>query len=309
MTTPTARTRRVAGALCALAIVVFGAPWSTDSITHAQEQVLFISATGIDGAPVTDLTAEEFAVQWDGEDSEIVSAELIEWPVRVTLMVDNGKGGRESIDEIRAGLKAFVGALPDGVEASLVATSDEVLTVTDYTTDKAALTAGIDEMERGNDDAYFLDALIAAAASMTADPARENFPVLVNLATDGDEGSDGDQEAFQAAINTMSANATTMHTRLLYTEDGNADTSLQAIVGATGGQVIQGSYEAIADVAGLTAALETLAQDIGRKHGLVSAQYRVTYNPPADVGPAPGISVGSSRAGLSLRPTLDGNIP
>ena len=309
MTIPTARARQIVGALCALALVVFGAPWTAPSITHAQQQVLFFSATGIDGAPVTDLTAEELAVEYDGEESDIVSAELLEWPVKVTLMVDNGKGGRDSIDEIRAGLRAFVAALPDGVEVALVATSDEVLTVTDYTADKAALNAGIDEMERGNDDAYFLDALVAAASAVGADTGRDYFPVLVNLATDGDEGSEAGQAEFDQAVNHMGTSAATMHTRMLYTDDGDADSSRQAMVGATGGQVVQGSYETIADAAGLTASLEALAQDIGRKHALVSAQYRVTYNPPADAGPAPGISVGSTREALNLLPTIDGNIP
>ena len=307
MTTSTAR--RVTGALCTLVLVVFGAPWAATPVIQAQQQLLYISATGIGGSPVTDLALEEVVVQWDGEDAEITDVELIEWPVRLTVMVDNGKGGRDSIDEIRAGLKALIAGLADGVEMSPVATSDGVLTLADYTTDKAALTAAVDEMERGNDDAAFLDAMIQAADGIAADTNRSYFPVFLNLATDGPEGSEGDQAAFEAMVNNLVTNAGTMHTRLLYTEDGDADQSLQAQVAGIGQQTPGGSYVALSDAAELEASMRELAADISRKHGLVSAQYRVTYTPPSGSGPAPGISVGSTRAGLNLVPTIDGNLP
>ncbi len=308
MTTLNARVSRLLTPVGALALLTLGGPLATPSTVLAQEQLLYVSATGVTGSPVSDLTADEVVVQWDGEDSEIVELELIEWPVQVTMMVDNGKGGREYIDEIRAGLKAFIAALPDGVEMALVATSDEVLIVTDYTSDKAALTAGVDEMDRGNDDAYFLDAMIASAATV-ASGERDFFPVFVNLATDGDEGSEGDQAAFEGMVNNMVTNAGTLHTRMLYTEDGRADQSLQAQVGPIGQQTPGGSYEAIVDVATLEANLTALAEDIARKNGVVGTQYRVRYNPPAGAGAAPAISVGSSRAGLNLVPTIDGNLP
>tara|TARA_B100001123_G_scaffold93739_1_gene107980 strand:+ start:4466 stop:5392 length:927 start_codon:yes stop_codon:yes gene_type:complete len=308
MTTLNARVSRLVTPLGAFALLALGVPLATPSTAFGQEQVLYISATGVTGSPVSDLTAEEIVVQWDGEDTEIVELELIEWPVQVTMMVDNGRGGREHIDQIRAGLKAFIAALPEGVEMALVATSDEVLSVTDYTSDKAALTAGVDEMERGNDDAYFLDAMIAAAATVAA-AEREFFPVFVNLATDKDEGSEGDQAAFEGMVNNVATNAGTVHTRLLYTEDGDADQSMQALVGPIGQQTPGGSYEAIADVTTLEANLTALAENIARKNGLVSVQYRVRYNPPANAGPAPNISVASTRVGLNLIPTIDGNLP
>ena len=300
MTTLNARVSRLVTPLGAFALLTLGVPLATPSTAFGQEQLLYISATGVTGSPVSDLTAEEIVVQWDGEDTEIVELELIEWPVQVTMMVDNGRGGREHIDQIRAGLKAFIAALPEGIEMALVATSDEVLSVTDYTSDKAALTAGVDEMERGNDDAYFLDAMIAAAETVAA-AQREFFPVFVNLATDENEGSEGDQAAFEAMVNTVVTNAGTVH--------GDADQSVQALVGPIGQQTPGGSYEAIADVTTLEANMTALAEDIARKNGVVSVQYRVRYNPPADAGPAPGISVGSSRAGLNLIPTIDGNLP
>ena len=87
------------------------------------------------------------------------------------------------------------------------------------------------------------------------------------------------------------------------------DRSMQALVGPIGQQTPGGSYEAIADVTTLEANLTALAENIARKNGVVSVQYRVRYNPPADAGPAPSISVASSRVGLNLIPTIDGHLP
>ena len=82
MITPTARLRPLTGALLALALIVFGAPWSTSRVVSAQSQSLFLSVTDASGEPVTDLTAEELLVQWDGEDCETLDVEPINRELR-----------------------------------------------------------------------------------------------------------------------------------------------------------------------------------------------------------------------------------
>ncbi|HIE93233.1 MAG TPA: hypothetical protein EYQ83_10355 [Acidobacteria bacterium] len=307
MNTPTARLRRLAGALSAVTLVAFGSPWGASPNLQAQDQVLFVSATDESGAPVTDLTDEELVVQWDGKDSEIRNFESIDWPVKVTVYVDNSN--EDVLDDIRAGLKALVQALPDGVEVGLASLSDEITWVTEHTADKATLGVAIDAIEEKDDDTYFLDAIIAEAGTIAADTRREYFPVVVMVTTDGDDTSDGEQAAFAAALGQLQTNGATLHTRLLLTEEGNGAQSMQALVGSAGGQQMQGSSETVPGSPGFTAALTTLGQDIARKHGLVSQQYRVAYRPPSDVSAQPAISVGSSREGLNVMPTLDGNVP
>ncbi len=223
------------------------------------------------------------------------------------MYVDNSN--EDVLDDIRAGLKALVQALPDGVEVGLASLSDEITWVTEHTADKATLGVAIDAIEEKDDDTYFLDAIIAEAGTIAADTRREYFPVVVMVTTDGDDTSDGEQAAFAAALGQLQTNGATLHTRLLLTEEGNGAQSMQALVGSAGGQQMQGSSETVPGSPGFTAALTTLGQDIARKHGLVSQQYRVAYRPPSDVSAQPAISVGSSREGLNVMPTLDGNVP
>ena len=243
----------------------------------------------------------------DGKESDIRSFEPVDWPVKVTVFVDNSN--RDALDDIRAGLKALLQEIPDGVEVGLASISDEISWVTEHTADKAALAVGIDEIERKNDDTYFLDALIAEADKIAADTDREYFPVLVMVTTDGDDTSDGDQDAFARALGQLQTNGATLHTRLLATEDGNGSQSMQALVGSAGGKQMQGSYQQLMASTEFSTVLTALGQDIARKHQVVSHQYRVTYRPPSDASAQPAISVASTRDGLKVLPTLDGNAP
>ena len=115
MFTTTARLQPVAGALLALAVILFGAPWATSQVALAQEQTLFVSVVDANGVPVTDLGPEEIVVQWDEVACETVELEPIDWPVRVTVFVDNGDAAVRAIQHMREGLKGFMAAIPDDV--------------------------------------------------------------------------------------------------------------------------------------------------------------------------------------------------
>ena len=99
MTTDTVRGRLLAGPLIALALIVFAAPWMS-GVAWAQTGSFFVSFTDANGAPVTDLRAEEVVVEMDGEHGETLNLEPINWPVRVTVFIDNGIGTRPALDDL-----------------------------------------------------------------------------------------------------------------------------------------------------------------------------------------------------------------
>ena len=233
MITPTARLRPVIGALLALAIIIFGAPWTTSQEVSAQAQEVFVSVMDASGEPVTDLTAEELLIQWDGMDCETLNLETLNWPVRLTIFVDNADGAqgrmnpsaaataqqnaRVALQNMREGLKLFLDEIPEEVEVGMATLAGRARFLTRnprYTTDREALARAIDLMIPDAAAARFRDSLVEEAEALNDEAERQYFPVIVMLSNDGAEGSTSQQNAFERGFQRLIANQATIHTRL-----------------------------------------------------------------------------------------------
>ena len=315
MTIPTARLRHLTGALLALAFVVFGAPWITIQLVSAQSRSLFVSVTDADGEPVTDLTAEEIVVQYDGVACETLTLEPLEWPVRVTVFVDNNRtlAGR-AIGDMREGLTLFLDALPEEVEVGLATTAERPQFVTPHTTNREELATGIGLLVPIPGAATFLDALIEEAERLDEDEERQYFPVIVMVSTSAGEGSTQDrQRPFERMMQRLLDMKATVHTRMF------APISVSAVRREGRGSQIRwgidlskatgGSYKSLNTSSAFRNLLPELGQDVARKHRLVSTQYRVTCAPPDGASDQPAIFAGTTRPGLTVLATIDGNLP
>ena len=310
MVTLTARLRPLTGVLLVLALVVFGVPWRTSQVAFAQNQVLFVSVVDSNGDPVTDLEPDDLQVTWDGEVCETVDFDLVTWPVRVTVFVDNGEGSRNALQHMREGLKLFVDAIPAEVEVALLTIGSQPRWVTRHTDDREELARGIDLITPDTGAAArFIDALIEEAGRLNDDDERQYFPVIVMVATDGPEGSTGLPRRLEEMLQRMVASSATVHIRLFST--GENFQALQVQVGGRVSDVTRGTYEPLAASSAFVTLLPELAQDIARKHSLVSNQYRLTYAPPdgASAQPAIRLAISDAYSGVELSPTLDGNVP
>ena len=310
MVTFTARLRPLAGVLLVLGLVVFGTPWRTGQLAFAQNQTLFISVVDSNGEPVTDLEPDDLQVRWDDRICESLSLEPINWPVRVTVFVDNGDGSRDALQHMREGLKLFVDAIPEEVEVALLTTASQPRWVTRHTADRQELARGIDLITPdAGAAARYMDALIEEAGRLNDNEERQYFPVIVMIATDGPEGSTGLPQRLDEMLQRLVQNSATVHTRMFSTGDSFPGPQVQ--LGVRVGDVTRGSYEALGASTAFMTMLPELAQDIARKHARVSNQYRLTYAPPANPSaqPAVRIAISDDYAGAALTPTLDGNLP
>ena len=321
MVTLTARLRPVTGVLLVLALIVFGAPWSTSQVVSAQNQTLFLSVVDSHGEPVTDLEPDDLQVRWDGAICETLDLEPINWPVRVTVFVDNGDGSRNALQHMREGLRLFVDAIPEEVEVALLTIGSQPRWVIRHTADKEALARGLDLITPdAGAAARFMDALIEEAGRLHDDEDRQYFPVIVMVATDGPEGSTALPRRLEEMLQRMIENSATVHARLFstgrlfHTDVGVRSENfrgLQVQMGMRVSEATHGTYEALAASSAFVTTLAELAQDIARKHTRVSNQYRLTYAPPdgAFDQPSVRIAISDEYSGVDLFPTLDGNLP
>src|SRR5204862_4952839 len=94
------------------------------AVVHAQQPIqLFLSAVDNDGKPVTDLKAEEVSIQVDGADCSTTRFEAIDWPTKLTVMVDNSPVFNDALRQLREALRACVTVLPKDIEISLLSTA------------------------------------------------------------------------------------------------------------------------------------------------------------------------------------------
>ena len=311
MTAATTR-RRLVGVLAALVLLASGAP-GTGGAAWAQTQSFFVSFTDAAGAPVTDMDRTEVFVETDGERSEALGLEPIRWPLRVTVFVDNGLASPPVLDHMREGLRRFVRTLPADIEVAIATIGGRPQFWARHTTDRQELEDAIGVIAPEMDGAAsFLDALYEEAERLHEDSEAEYFPVVVMVATNGPEGSSRVRERpFREMMERLIANRAALHTKM-YTftsVTGVKQGGDQMRWAMDIGRVTAGSYEGLSAAVGFRTQLEALAEDLGRKHRLMSNQYLLTYTPPEGATAESVVSLLTTRAGIRMTPTRDGKLP
>lgn len=307
MTAATTSRRPFVGVLAALVLLASG------GAARAQPQSFFVSFTDAAGAPVTDMDRSEVFVQTDDERSDALSLEPIRWPLRVTVFVDNGLASPPVLDHMREGLRLFVRALPADVEVAIATIGGRPQFRARHTTDPQELEDAIGVIAPEMDGAAsFLDALYEEAERLHEDSEGEYFPVVVMVATNGPEGSSRVRERpFREMMERLIANRAALHTRM-YTftsVTGVKQGGDQMRWAMDIGRVTAGSYEGLSAAVGFRTRLQALAEDLGRKHRLMSNQYLLTYTPPDGATAESVVSLLTTRAGIRMTPTRDGKLP
>ena len=285
-------------------------------IVQAQQQItFFVAAATVTGEAVTDLTAEEFAVAEDGREAKVVRVTPVTWPVKVTVLVDNGFETGAFLSLYRAGMKGLFAALPAGVEASLLTLSPQPRWVVRPTSDAALLAKAPDRLTPDESASRLIEGLVEAATRIDEENRKQiaYFPVIVVLSTTGPEGS----TSLNRDIDRMASRLTTYPARVHVIMLGTGVTSPNQIVGARQVQVAKimadrtgGRYEAIAAASRIPPLLAEYGAMIAEAHGFQSRQFMVTADRPAGVTGAVGqILAGSTRPGVRFTATAQGLKP
>lgn len=293
--------------LLLLTVSIVAAMWSAQPRLEAQkQQQLFISHLAPDGTPVTDLTASEVTVSEDGVACKILKVEAVNWPMKVQVLVDNGKANTNPINSLREGLTALFAALPDGVEVSLYTTAPQPRPIVKSTADKAALTKGIGLIAPDSGAGAFFDAL-SEAASRSEKDKMPHFPVIFMIGSDLGRNNVMDRD-YQKLQENIVNKGMTVHVIVNSAGATASGGALQTEVGLAVTKLSGGRYENIATTNRLTTLLPEIGKRIAVSHARQSHQVRVTYERPANPKPMPQIGASVQRPGTPSL-SLDGHLP
>jgi hypothetical protein len=307
------RRRRSRATVLAAAAVL--ALVSAPSVAAQQQFQFFLSAADARGTRVRDLAIDEMVVAEAGRPVRVVRIDPITWPVKVTVMVDNGLGTGTLLVQYRNGLKGFFEALPAGVEASLLTLAPQPRWIVRPTNDRLQLTKGADLIAPDPGGARFIDALIEVADRIEKENKDRTtyFPVIVIMSTTGPEGSQPRDRDLETMVRQIERYGARVHVVML----GTGATSPTTLVGARQVQVGKmladgtgGRYEAIAAGSRISTLLPEYGELIAAAHRFQSQQYLVTAERPAGAsGPLGSLSMSLTRPGLTFSATPGGLMP
>jgi len=295
-------------------MVLLIAVLAVSGVNAQQDVTFFLSATTLTGEPVADLKPEDVTIGEDGKATNVIRMSPVNWPVKVTVLVDNGSGTGQLLSQYRSGLKTFLAGLPAGVEASVITLAPQPRWLIRPTSDGDQLQKSVDRLVPDQSTPRTVEGMIEAANRVEQENRKQvmHFPVVVVLSTTGPEGS----TARENEINKMARQFVTyparIHVIMLNTgaTPGSLNGARQVHVGKTVADLTGGRYEAIAAATRIPGLLEELAREISEAHAFQSHQYIVTVQRPAGVtGQVGQMMAGPKRTGIRLTPTAQGLKP
>ena len=307
-----------------LAVVVSGYPQAA----WAEDRQLFILVTDLFDQPLLDIRADEVVLQMAGAECTIKSMHLDAGPMKVALLVDNSYAARQSLIPLRAGLSAFLDALPPEHEVGLFTTGGEIRLRVDFTTDREELKEHATSLFADLSATVYLDDGLVETWERWFDE-KDAWPVFVTLVYGGAARSRvqmGLLEKFNEFVVELRMRAATVHAVLVSTPLGpladaatgpvSADSNVRPLGARRGGVMLStfltrqtgGTYRAVAAATALSSVLGALGTLIGEHHRAVRDRYRVVYECAPD-NASDSISAGVMRPNVLVRLYPDRRLP
>jgi hypothetical protein len=284
---------------------------AASSIADAQPQVdVFASVVDGAGASVATVQPDDLRLLEDGAALKVVKIEAVTgWPTKLQVLLDNGIGlGGENLIHLRNGLRNLLGALPAGVEVTVVTTAPQPRMLLRATTDRTAFMKAPDLLAPDSGTGRFVDGMKEALQRVEKDKSN-HFPMIVALATAAGDGNFLDRDVKQIQQRVL-ARPVTIHAAVISLPGRTGSQGvIQGELGIWTTKVTGGRFETIAAVSRVATLLEEYGVAVADSHKKQSTQFRVTAERANAAAPVGGISA-STRAGLQLTGlSFDGRHP
>jgi hypothetical protein len=300
---------------------------------YGQEQsAVYVFAVDDKGVPVLDLEPKDISIKEDVGPSTIVSVRRFGWPLKVTVLVDNGLYTGDALVHYRTGLKKFFAGLPPDVPVALIATAPNPRWLIRETKDRVQIEKGVNLITIDTESlGRFSDSLIEYARrldeefrNVSAEQLPPYLPVLVSIATTHQDGSHVLRETNLKMITSLRKHR--VWTNMLMIAPGRSlsppgggptvetDEGQNAAIAKTVQEVTRGRYVPLG-IAGTSALssklLPELAQEITVRYLKQMTQHRIVMERPAGAsGPMKNFALGLiNRPGVKIVVSTDGSMP
>ena len=325
--------RRGRGAGLAAAWVVLALVATAVVAIHGQDNqvALYVFAADDKGVPVLDLKPADMFIKEEAGDDTVVSVRRVGWPLKVTVLVDNGPRTTDALVHLRSGLKKFFAGLPAEVPVSLIATAPNPRWLFRETKDKVRIDRGPNLLTPDEGLGRFSDSLIEYSRRLdeefrdvTSEQLPPYLPVLVSIATTHQDGSNVVREQNLKMIMSLRQHRVWTHmimisgTRALTDPGGlpnvEFDEGQNAEVAKAVQEVTRGTYTPVTQSGTSALAskiLPDLAQVITLRYIRQMMMHRVVFERPSGAtGPMKNFSLALvNKPGVKVVVSRDGNMP
>jgi VWFA-related protein len=289
----------VSGVLFSVSLTAGARLSNQPSLRDGITRTVYVSVLEKGGAPVTDLSADDFVVKEGGKDREIVGAGMTTLPLRIALVVDdNGTG------IFRYGVAKFIERLQGRAEFALSTVQGQHQKLLDYTGDLDRLSAALGRLvarPATNDGGQLLEGIFETAKDFQK--RRAARPIIVVLTVGGEEHSTlpahhvlEELEKSGAALNVIAINSSTIRAMATVSKPSallESNLNLNEVLG-DGPKQSGGKREEIVASAGLVPGLQELAEALRN-------QYAVSFSRPDKPKDSEKLSISVKRSGLTVR--------
>lgn len=289
------RQRRLGGVVATVAVVVvsaLGAPAASAQMRAGLWLDVFVEDA--DGAPVTDLRRGDFVVDQGGALGRIIDAELVEWPLRLVILLEDSDRLAGYLAHLRIGLPRFVDELPEGSEVELVFFATRPRTLVEATIDLDAVQDGLGQYFARRGAPNVFDAFSETVERLYTDFVE--WPVIVTVTGDGTPRVP--TRRARQLVEQVVETGTTVHALVLNTQGATHQTGVARRLS----ELTDGWLAEVNSPSGLVVRkLVELGELVAERAAARPARYLVTFEPPPNADPEAEIALAVRRSQVRVQ--------